>query len=169
MRSVAVADELVASVRADRKWITVGCCGTFDYELHEGHRAFLQFARGQGDELIVFVVADATVQRLKSRKPMYAQSVRMSNVQALPNVGRVVALPGHSCPSDQEVILALDLDIYVFGSDQVSPWNRELERQLTKKGIMSIRCPLRKQFSTTEILRGAGLLTSSPYPLSNQE
>ena len=138
----------------------VGCCGTFDYQLHPGHKILLRFARKQGSWLFVFVVPDVVVQHRKGRKPYYTQRIRTRNVESLEYVNEAIALEGNGESSLRSQILSFGLDVYVFGPDQVSPWDMALEQSLAQLGTEIVRCPHRKRFSTTKILRKKGLLHS---------
>lgn len=55
--------------------------GCFDL-LHEGHLELLEFARRQGDHLIVSIAADATLRALK-REPIIGEHARWRMVAAL--------------------------------------------------------------------------------------
>jgi FAD synthetase len=63
--------------------------GTFDL-LHPGHKDFLRQAKQHGDELVVVIARDATVQRTKGRKPIHTENERLAAVQAVPGVDRAV-------------------------------------------------------------------------------
>lgn len=54
--------------------------GTFDI-FHPGHRNFLEQAKKQGDYLIVVVGRDATVEKVKGRKPKNEEKERMRIIQ----------------------------------------------------------------------------------------
>src|SRR5512139_466043 len=59
----------------------VVCAGTFDY-LHPGHIDFLRQAKSLGDELVVIVARDETVQRIKGFLPKHPDSERKRSVEA---------------------------------------------------------------------------------------
>jgi rfaE bifunctional protein nucleotidyltransferase chain/domain len=64
--------------------------GVFDL-LHPGHIQLLQFARGQGDILVVGVNDDASVRRLKGEKrPLFPLAERMEVLAALACVDYVI-------------------------------------------------------------------------------
>lgn len=60
---------------------TVMAFGTFDI-LHPGHTYFLKQAKALGDKLIVVIGRDLTVERVKGRKPVNTESVRVQNLEA---------------------------------------------------------------------------------------
>jgi rfaE bifunctional protein nucleotidyltransferase chain/domain len=89
--------------------------GVFDL-LHPGHIELLQFARAQGDILVVGVNDDASVRRLKGEKrPIFQLAERMEVLAALECVDYVVAF-GEDTPL--ELIRALGcIDVLVKGGD----------------------------------------------------
>jgi FAD synthetase len=58
----------------------VVCAGTFDY-LHQGHIDFLTQAKELGDELIVIVARDETVERIKGFTPKHNEALRAQRVR----------------------------------------------------------------------------------------
>jgi FAD synthetase len=60
----------------NRRTKKVVCAGTFDH-LHPGHINFLRQAKELGDELVVIVARDDTVQKIKGLRPEDEQSRKM--------------------------------------------------------------------------------------------
>jgi rfaE bifunctional protein nucleotidyltransferase chain/domain len=89
--------------------------GVFDL-LHPGHVELLQFARGQGDLLVVGVNDDASVRRLKGEKrPLFPLAERMEVLAALECVDYVVPF---SQDTPLQLIRALGrVDVLVKGGD----------------------------------------------------
>jgi D-beta-D-heptose 7-phosphate kinase/D-beta-D-heptose 1-phosphate adenosyltransferase len=89
--------------------------GVFDL-IHPGHVELLQFARGQGDFLVVGVNDDASVRRLKGEKrPLFPLAERMEILAALECVDYVVPF---SQDTPLELIRALGrIDVLVKGGD----------------------------------------------------
>jgi len=89
--------------------------GVFDL-LHPGHIQLLQFARAQGDLLVVGVNDDASVRRLKGEKrPIFPLAERMEILAALECVDFIVPF-GEDTPL--QLIRALDrIDVLVKGGD----------------------------------------------------
>ena len=56
------------------------CAGTFDY-LHQGHIDFMTQAKELGDELIVIVARDETVERIKGFTPKHNEDLRAQRVR----------------------------------------------------------------------------------------
>jgi FAD synthetase len=56
--------------------------GTFDI-LHPGHTSVLKSAKKLGDYLVVVIARDATVLKLKGRKPLFNERVRLKNLKKL--------------------------------------------------------------------------------------
>lgn len=53
--------------------------GTFDH-LHEGHKAYLQFAASKGD-LYIIVARDSNVEHIKGKRPDHSETERMDALQ----------------------------------------------------------------------------------------
>ena len=89
--------------------------GVFDL-LHPGHIELLEFARSQGDVLVVGVNDDASVRRLKGEKrPIFPLAERMEVLAALECVDYVVPF-GEDTPL--QLILELgNIDVLVKGGD----------------------------------------------------
>lgn len=117
----------------------VFAAGTFD-GLHEGHRDYLRQAREQGDELVVVVARDATVERVKGHTPKYAEAERLAAVAAEPLVSCAVLgnVGGHRF----DVLVELRPDVVFLGYDQQVS-EAELSAFLKERGL-----------AHTKILRG---------------
>jgi rfaE bifunctional protein nucleotidyltransferase chain/domain len=91
--------------------------GVFDL-FHPGHVQLLQFARAQGDVLVVGINDDASVRRLKGEKrPIFPLAERMEILAALECVDYVVPF---SEDTPLELIRALgNIDVLVKGGDYV--------------------------------------------------
>ncbi|MFZ3100384.1 MAG: adenylyltransferase/cytidyltransferase family protein, partial [Minisyncoccales bacterium] len=63
--------------------------GTFD-GLHPGHINFFQQAKKLGDELIVVVARDATVEKVKGRRPRKNENARLSDARNAGIAGEVL-------------------------------------------------------------------------------
>jgi FAD synthetase len=63
--------------------------GTFDL-VHPGHVHFLEQAKKHGNELVVVIARDSTVEKTKRRKPSFSENDRRQMVQALRVVDRAV-------------------------------------------------------------------------------
>ncbi len=89
--------------------------GVFDL-LHPGHVELLQFARAQGDLLVVGVNDDDSVRRLKGEKrPIFPQAERLEVLAALACVDYVVPFAEDT---PLELIRALGrIDVLVKGGD----------------------------------------------------
>ncbi|HTV47203.1 MAG TPA: D-glycero-beta-D-manno-heptose 1-phosphate adenylyltransferase [Phycisphaerae bacterium] len=88
--------------------------GVFDI-IHAGHAQYLQFARGQGDILVVGVNTDESVRRLKgSDRPINPLTDRMAVLAALEAVSYVISFDE---PTPLELIRMLEPDILVKGAD----------------------------------------------------
>lgn len=95
----------------------VFAAGTFD-GVHDGHREYFRQAREQGDELVVVVARDATVERVKGRRPKQDENERLRAVQAEPLVDW--ALLGSDGGNQFSILLELRPDVVMLGYDQPS-------------------------------------------------
>ncbi len=113
----------------EKKGVRVMATGVFDI-MHPGHLHFLQRARELGDELIVVVARDSTVESLK-RHPIVNERSRREMVEALSVVD--AAYLGYE---NDHLRMALELnpDIIALGYDQ-SYEPDELENELRKRGL----------------------------------
>ncbi len=89
--------------------------GVFDL-LHPGHVQLLQFARGQGDLLVVGINDDGSVSRLKGEKrPIFPLAERMEVLAALECVDHIVPFKEDT---PLQLIRALGrIDVLVKGGD----------------------------------------------------
>ncbi len=90
----------------------VHCHGCFDI-VHPGHVRYLQFARQQGDMLIVSLTGDPHVGKGEGR-PYVPQELRAENLAALEFVDYVYINPE---PTAVNLLEALEPDIYIKGRE----------------------------------------------------
>jgi len=90
--------------------------GTFD-GLHPGHINFFQQAKKLGDELIVVVARDATVQKVKGRPPRKNENTRLSDVGNAGIAGEVLL---GNLGDPYAIIKQIKPDIIALGYDQNS-------------------------------------------------
>ena len=120
--------------------------GCFDL-LHPGHLQLLEFAKAQGDKLIVGLNSDASVKRLKGAdRPLNLEQDRVSLLQALRVVDFVVVFEQDT---PLELIEEIRPDVLVKGADylgkvivgqvEVESWGGEVKL-----------CPLADGYSTTK-------------------
>ena len=122
--------------------------GCFDL-IHAGHVTYLQWAREQGDALVVALNSDASVRRLKGeQRPIVSQDNRARVMAALEMVDYVTffdedepaALIGEIVPD--VLVKASDWAHYVSGRDIVE-----------RHGGKVILAPMVEGLSTTEIIK----------------
>jgi rfaE bifunctional protein nucleotidyltransferase chain/domain len=88
--------------------------GTFDL-LHAGHVGYLQWARQQGDRLIVGLNSDSSIRRIKGEKrPLVSEPHRATLLAALESVDAVVVFDQDE---PKELIERLLPDVLVKASD----------------------------------------------------
>ena len=141
--------------------IKVGCCGSFDYILHEGHLNFLRWAKAKGDYLIVFPVADITITQNKKREPFYNQIQRGQNLLDTNIVGEVIMCEGGT-EEDIRAICVSDIAIYVFGPDQETKFDKQLSIQLLDANKTYFVCDVVKRHSTSKLLSAINLSSTPP-------
>lgn len=102
---------IVADARRQGRTV-VQCHGCFDI-VHPGHVRYLQFARRQGDLLIVSITGDAAIDKGELR-PYIPQELRAENLAALEQVDYVVI--DHAA-SACRLLAAIRPDVYVKGQE----------------------------------------------------
>lgn len=111
----------------------VGCCGSFDYIIHEGHISFLNYVKSFG-EVIVFLVPDNVIEMNKNRRVIYSQNERKENLEKLEIVDRVICLTG--IYTDDFDTIVDNIDLYIFGQDQKTEWDRDLKSILFLNNVV---------------------------------
>ncbi|HPO06936.1 MAG TPA: FAD synthase [Candidatus Pacearchaeota archaeon] len=104
--------------------------GTFD-GLHPGHINFFQQAKKLGDELIIVVARDATVQKVKGRPPRKNENARLSDARNAGIAGEVLL---GNLGDPYAIIKQIKPDIIALGYDQTS-FTANLESELKKAAI----------------------------------
>lgn len=107
-------DALVAQVDSARRdgLTIVQCHGCFDI-VHPGHIRYLEFARRQGDRLIVTLTGDADVDK-GAQRPYLPQELRAESLAALECVD-LVSIDPH--PTAERILDAVRPSIYVKGRE----------------------------------------------------
>jgi len=127
------------SEKEKKRRIRVLVGGVFDI-LHVGHIHFLKQAKSLGDELVVIVANDATVERNKGRKPVNTAEDRAELLRAIRYVNEVYV--GSPNAIDYELVRRINPDIVAIGPDQTFNCGR-LKEELRRNGIEAevIRIP----------------------------
>ena len=123
--------------------------GAFDL-LHPGHTKLLQKARSLGSFLIVGIVADEPIKKLKGNdRPIMSCEDRMELVAALRCVGRVVHQPTYD-PTSVLENLNVKVDVLVKGDDwEHIPGTETIERL----GGKLVKLPYTHGHSTSSIVK----------------
>jgi FAD synthetase len=103
--------------------------GVFDL-MHPGHLAFLEQAKALGDELIIVIARDTTVQNRK-RHPIVNERARREMVASIKGVDAAVL--GYE-EDKNRIVHELQPDIIALGHDQ-SPDVEELQNELRGEGL----------------------------------
>lgn len=104
-------DSIVAGIRRSGRTV-VQCHGCFDI-VHPGHIRYLQFARQQGDVLIVSITGDSNVDKGADR-PYIPQELRAENLAALMFVDYVCI---HAAATAEALLARIRPDVYVKGAE----------------------------------------------------
>ena len=105
--------------------------GSFDI-LHEGHKHYLNEAKGYGDYLIVVVARDSNILRFKGRKPRNDENYRLNEIKKLGFVDKAVL--GHK-EDILEVLKEFNPDIICLGYDQKTIDEEKLRQELEKRKL----------------------------------
>ncbi|TAL54509.1 MAG: FAD synthase [Nanoarchaeota archaeon] len=104
--------------------------GTFDL-FHKGHEYFLREARRRGDYLVVLIARDATVAKLKGKKPRRNEKQRQYDVKKSGIPDKVVL----GKLGDKYSVLEKEKpDVICLGYDQTF-FTDKLKDELKKRGI----------------------------------
>jgi len=120
--------------------------GTFDI-LHPGHLNLFRQAKRLGDELIVVVARDKTVEEVKGKKPMYDEKSRLKKVQCSVMVNKAVL--GRE-DDKYSLIEEIKPDAICLGYDQDS-FTSSLPEELIKRGLKAkiVRVTKYKDYSSS--------------------
>lgn len=113
-RKIVQLEELTAALEAARtsgKSI-VQCHGCFDI-VHPGHVRYLEFARQQGDILVVTLTGDSEISK-GDQRPYIPQELRAENLAALMFVDYVHIDPH---PTAEQILSRIRPDVYVKGRE----------------------------------------------------
>ncbi|MFS2319014.1 D-glycero-beta-D-manno-heptose-7-phosphate kinase [Maricaulis sp. D1M11] len=125
--------------------------GCFDL-LHPGHVSLLDFAKSQGDRLVVALNSDASVQRLKGpTRPVQTESARSTVMEALRDVDLVVIFDEDT---PLETIIALEPDVLVKGADYTVDQVVGAREVMARGGQVAL-APLLDGHSTTNSIKRA--------------
>ncbi|MCO4785785.1 MAG: adenylyltransferase/cytidyltransferase family protein [Marinomonas atlantica] len=129
--------------------------GYFDL-MHEGHLRYLEFARQQGDALVVGIAPDSFCLQSKGYAPIMNETQRRNLITALAIVdeSHIVAAPMAQTQAAAEWIDSLNIKTVVCGIEwQGSERWQKLEQTLALLGIEVIYAPKTDGISTTQIKR----------------
>ena len=104
--------------------------GSFDL-IHAGHLAFLKEARTHGDELVVVLGRDSTIEHVKQHRPTFSESERKTQMLATGIADRVVF--GH-LDDKYAIIEELNPDVICLGYDQTF-FADSLDEELVKRNM----------------------------------
>lgn len=109
----------------------VAVWGKFD-GLHQGHLEFLRRAKSLGNELYIIVIPDEKVLENSGRVPRKQAEERRKELMQLDFIKDVYI---DSLSNGLHSILELKPDIFVFGYDQKTEWEKKLKHYLASYGL----------------------------------
>jgi len=108
--------------------------GSYDL-IHQGHRYFFLKAKKLGDELIVVVARDSTIEKVKGKKPTFKENERVRHVQEISSVDKAILGDKDDM---YKVIKEIKPDILALGYDQNS-FTEGLKNELEDKGLKDVK------------------------------
>ncbi len=141
------------------KKTTVLVFGTFD-TLHKGHINFFMQARKHGNFLVAVIARDKTALRVKKRKPLQNERVRLKNVKK--HVDKAIL---GSAGNKYSVIKKIKPHIICLGYDQNS-FTKGLRRELKKQKINAkiIRLsPYKPKIYKSKIIRKGNIMAADSF------
>ena len=124
--------------------------GAFDI-LHKGHEYYLSEAKKKGDYLVVTLARDATIERLKGKKPVHDESKRLESLKKL-NIADKIVLGSledpYKCLSDEKP------DVICLGYDQsffVDNLNKELKKRKLTAQVVRIPAHFPERYKSSLI------------------
>ncbi len=137
------AEYLRKNVFSDQKWVMSN--GTYDGGITTGHVKSLNFAKSQGDKLIIAVNSDQSVKRYKGEsRPIFNLEERMGVLCGLESVDFVVSFDEDT---PIELIKKIKPDCLVKGAEYK-------KKDVAGFGLTEIiLCPMNDSISTTEKIR----------------
>ena len=127
-RKILALDDLVDQLaRArDAQKTVVQCHGCFDI-VHPGHIRYLEFARRQGDILVVSLTGDSNIDK-GAQRPYIPQELRAENLAALEFVDFVHIDPH---PTAESLLTRTRPDVYVKGKEYENSIDPAFQRERT--------------------------------------
>lgn len=125
---------------------TVVAFGTFDL-LHEGHKFYLRKAKGYAEKLIVVIARDATVEKIKGKKPLHNERERRAAVRALDFVDDALLGNAPAKAEKYAIVQQLKPDVIALGHDQEA--NQELLEKFWKGTVVRIASFKKEKFNSS--------------------
>jgi len=148
--SLETAAKIAATWRHEGRSL-VFANGCFDL-VHSGHLSLLQFARRQGDKLVVAINSDASTKRLKgASRPVQGEAERASMLAAI-GIVDLVTIFGEDTPI--RAIEAIRPDVLVKGADYTEAEVVGGDFVRSHGGRIAL-APLKAGYSTTGMLQKA--------------
>lgn len=137
-----------------KKTVLVGGC--FDV-FHFGHLMFLKQAKKAGENLVVALESDETVEKLKKRKPVHTQAKRAHILASLIFVDVVILLPRFESDEEYDMLVQEIQPSIIAVTQGDKKQNQKEEQAKMVGGKVKVVTPLIKEFSSTKITRHAYL------------
>ena len=132
-----------------QKRLNVMAFGTFDI-LHPGHLFYLNESRKLGNSLTVIVSTDSNSEKIKSKKPLNNENIRLGKIKNLRIVDKAIL----GSEKDMfEIVRKIKPDIIALGYDQKAEWlGEKLEKEKMKIGVVRIHPFEEKKYKSSIIL-----------------
>lgn len=127
--------------------------GAFDI-LHAGHIEFLEFAKQQGDILVVGIIADEVIRQNKGKdRPIKNEVDRLQVIDALRSVDYAFIVPEPSTlkTSTENVIEALQPHVFALFNEK-EKYTQHFEELLKRFGVKLVLDNSNKKASTTQFI-----------------
>lgn len=154
----------MAQAEASQKRL-VFVSGCYDM-LHSGHMQFFRTAVSYGEELVVAVASDATIQRLKGRPPVICEQERLFTVQQCKSVRQAYISRGTGYLDFETLLREIRPQVFVVNGDGGDrPEKRELCQELGIEYVVLDRVPKPglTPRSTTDLRKGLATECRIPF------
>lgn len=144
----------LASIAKGTKNQIVYARGAFDI-LHAGHIEFLEYAKQQGEVLVIGIISDSIIRQNKGAgRPIKSELDRLQVINAIKSVDYafIVPAPTKSKSSTEIVIEALRPHVFVLFNEKPA-YTKHFEKLLGRHDIKLVLDNSNKKASTTQFVK----------------
>lgn len=142
------------SVKQGTKHKIVYVRGAFDI-LHAGHIEFLEYAKKQGDVLVVGVISDPVIRQNKGHdRPIKPETDRLQVINAIRSVDYAFIVPAPTAEktSTEIVIEVLEPHVFVLFNEKIT-YTEHFKKLLQQHNIELVLDNSNKKASTTQFVK----------------